>query len=275
MLPLEGVEVLSLAINVPGPVAAARLRDLGARVRKVEPPMGDYLAFSQPEWYRELHENIDVQRLDLKTPDARQQLDELLSATDVLISANRPSALVRLGLGPDDLEAKFPKLCHVAIVGYGAPYEEIPGHDLTYQAQLGLLAPPAMPRTLIADLAGAQEAVITALSMLRAREKTGKGGTQQVSLAEAAETFAIPAKYGLTTPDGPLGGTLPGYNIYAAAKGWVAVAALEPHFLEKLRLELDIAHPTREGLAGIFATRTAADWEEWAEPRGLPISALK
>jgi crotonobetainyl-CoA:carnitine CoA-transferase CaiB-like acyl-CoA transferase len=211
----------------------------------------------------------------LKSAGDRATLDDLLATTDILISSNRPSALVRLGLGAEDLDAKFPKLCHVAIVGYAAPYEDIPGHDLTYQAQLGLVAPPSMPRTLIADLAGAQEAVITALAMLRQREKTGRGGTKQVSLADAAETFALPVKYGLTTPTGPLGGTLPGYNIYAAAEGWIAVAALEPHFLEKLRQELDLASPTREDLARIFLTRTASEWEEWAEPRGLPISALK
>lgn len=275
MLPLDDVRVLSLAINLPGPVAAARLRDLGARTRKVEPPMGDYMEHAQPNWYRELHANVEVTRLDLKSPADRGRLDTFLAETDLLITANRPSALARLGLGWTELERKFPRLCHVAIVGFGSPNEELPGHDLTYQAELGLLTPPKMPKTLVADLAGAQEAVLTALVLLRQRERTGKGSYRQVSLAESARLFSLPLAYGLTVEGGPLGGMVPGYNLYETADGWVAVAALEPHFLEKLRAELGVAHPSHDEFARIFLTKTAGAWEAWAVERGIPITCLR
>lgn len=274
-LPLQDVRVLSLAINLPGPVATARLRDLGATTRKIEPPAGDYMALAQPEWYGQLHDRIAVERLDLKATGDRAKLDGYLSETDILVSANRPSALARLGLAPADLAANFPRLCHVAIVGYGSPREELPGHDLTYQAELGLVTPPALPKTLLADLAGAQEAVVAALALLRQREQSGKGGTWPVSLQAAAELFSLPLRYGLTAPGGGLGGALPGYNLYQTMRGWIAIAALEPHFLEKLRVELELAHPTHGELTRIFATRTALEWETWANQRGLPITGVR
>ena len=68
-----------------------------------------------------------------------------------------PSALARLGLEWGSLHARFPRLCYVAIVGYLPPHENVPGHDLTYQAAYGMLTPPHLPRVLVADMAGAHE----------------------------------------------------------------------------------------------------------------------
>nr|WP_242822428.1 CoA transferase [Thermaerobacter marianensis] len=149
--------MVNLAVNVPGPVAAARLQALGATVCKVEPPGGDPLAAAAPAWYEELTAGQEVVRLDLKTPAGRAALDERLAHADLLLTAQRPSALARLGLGPAALARRFPHLVHVAIVGYPAPRQEEPGHDLTYLAETGLLDPPALPRTLLADLGGPSE----------------------------------------------------------------------------------------------------------------------
>jgi crotonobetainyl-CoA:carnitine CoA-transferase CaiB-like acyl-CoA transferase len=66
MKPLQGIRVLTLATNLPGPVAVARLYQLGASVTKVEPPQGDALAHSRPDWYRALHQGQEVLRLNLK-----------------------------------------------------------------------------------------------------------------------------------------------------------------------------------------------------------------
>ena len=60
------MHVVTTALNIPGPVAAARLRELGATVTKVEPPGGDPLALAAPDWYRELAAGQEVVRLDLK-----------------------------------------------------------------------------------------------------------------------------------------------------------------------------------------------------------------
>ena len=157
--PLGGIQAVSLALNVPGPAAAARLRRLGAAVAKVEPPGGDPLASGCPAWYEELCAGQEVVRLDLKDAAGRAALDGLLEEADVLLTSNRPAALNRLGLSWPDLHVRFPRLVQVAIVGHAAPHQDVPGHDLTYLASVGLLTPPQMPRTLLADLAGAERAV--------------------------------------------------------------------------------------------------------------------
>src|SRR5262249_25770189 len=261
MKPLDHVRVLTLAGNLPGPLAATRLHELGAAVVKVEPPEGDALEQAQPSWYRALHCGVEVVRLNLKEMPERARLDGWLAQSDLFLTATRPAALDRLGLAWPDLHARYPRLCQVAIVGYPAPHDGLPGHDLTYQAHVGLINPPTMPRTCIADLAGAQEAVGAALALLLARERGQGSGYAQVSLARAAEAFAEPLRHGLTAAGGPLGGGLPGYNLYRAREGWVAVAALEPHFLHKLVQELGLTAPQHEQLQEVFLTRTASEWE--------------
>lgn len=271
MTPLEGIRVLTLAVNLPGPLAAARLRELGATVTKVEPPTGDALARVRPSWYELLHEGITVHALDLKTSEGRGQLEEHLARCDLLITATRPAALRRLGLDWESLHARHPRLCQVAIVGYPPPHEELAGHDLTYQAQAGLLEPPRLPRTCLADLAGARDAVSAALALLLARER-GQGAQHVwVSLAQAAEDFAAPLRHGLCAPDGILGGASAGYNLYRTRDGWVALAALEPHFWERLTRELGLTAPDREQLQQAFLTRTAQEWEAWGTARDLPL----
>jgi crotonobetainyl-CoA:carnitine CoA-transferase CaiB-like acyl-CoA transferase len=272
--PLSGIRALTLAINIPGPVAAARLRELGATVVKVEPPGGDPLAGISPAWYESLTRDQKIVRLDLKEPDERAQLDDLLEASDLLITATRSSALDRLSLGWSQIHAKFPRLSHVAIIGHPPPNEDVAGHDATYQAELGLIAPPHLPRTLLADLAGAERVVSAAVTLLFERERNGVGGHARVSLVEAARIFADPLRYGITTLGGPLGGALPGYNIYRTLDGWVVVAALESHFWERLQHELRLCEPTQEELGRVFLARRSLDWQEWASARDLPLVAV-
>ena len=143
---LEGVRLVTLAQNVPGPAAATRLQSFGASVVKVEPPNGDPLASSNPAWYGALAARQEVVRLDLKSDAGRDRLDEHLAEADVLITSNRLAALARLGLGPEELGARYPRLCYVAITGYPAPHEDAPGHDLTYLADPALSPPEARTR---------------------------------------------------------------------------------------------------------------------------------
>jgi alpha-methylacyl-CoA racemase len=273
--PLAGLKIVSLAINLPGPVAVGRLRDLGASVTKIEPPEGDPLSRGCPEWYRTLHANVTVLRLDLKVAADRERLNPILAESDLLLTSSRPAALDRLGLSWSEVHRQFPRLCQVAIIGHAPPDENQPGHDLTYQATLGLVSLPEMPRVLVADLGGAEEAVSTAVSLLLARERGGAAAYAQVSLAEAAARFALPLQHGLTLSSGLLGGGWPGYNLYRALEGWVAVAALEPHFAERLKLELAVESFTHEALGVAFGRNTAAEWETWAATRDLPIVAVR
>ena len=272
---LQGIRVVSTALNLPGPVACARLRDLGATLAKVEPVAGDPFEQYCPSWYLRLHHGMHVHRIDLKDPAGRERLDVMLANTDILVTAQRAAALARLGLDPANLASRHPLLCHVAISGHPPPDDEVPGHDLTYMAKHGLVQPPAMPPTLFADMAGAERAVSTALAMVLARRRSGRGGSQPVPLEEAAQALAQPLHEGLTTPGAMLGGGLAGYNLYAARDGWIAVAALEPHFAERLAASLGLPGLDAATLAERFSAESAAHWEGWARERDLPILAVR
>ena len=99
---LAGLRVVTTALNLPGPAACARLRELGATVEKVEPPAGDPMHAYHPAWYERLHDSIRVHRLDLKEEAGRTAMQALLREADLLVTAQRPSALARLGLGARD-----------------------------------------------------------------------------------------------------------------------------------------------------------------------------
>ncbi len=272
---LSGLQVVSLAVNLPGPAAARRLLQLGAQVVKVEPPTGDPMAHYNAELYKELNSGQDLLALNLKSSSDRQLLDTRLEKADLLITATRPAALQRLGLGWEELKDKFPRLCQVAIVGYPPPLENEAGHDLTYQAKNGLLSPPQMPRTLIADMAGAEKAVSESLALLLARERGQGGGYRMVALSEAADYMGEPWKVGLTVPGAMLGGSLPEYNLYQASDGWIAVAALEPHFKKALNEALDCEPEAPDDLRPLFKVKTVKEWELWARERDLPVVAVK
>jgi len=281
--PLEGIRAVNLSLNLPGPVAAARLLRMGAHVTQIVPPSGDPMEDYNPAFYRSLHAGQEFLRLDLKAPEDRAQFNALLSSADLLLTAFRPAALDRLGLGWDALHARHPRLCQVALVGdtSGAEGENIPGHDLTYQAERGLVAPPAMPLTLVADMAGAERMVTTALALLLARARSQQGSYAQVALTTAAEDMALPLYQKMTTPDGFLGGASPFYNLYRAQDGWIALAALEPHFQKRLLAELHLENgknlqaASRDAFAALFAARSAADWQIWAAQRDLPLVAVR
>lgn len=267
---LLGTKVVSLAINLPGPLTAANLAALGAEVLKVEPPSGDPLGFVAPGWYAELHERVKVVQLDLKQADQRATLGDLLADADVLITAQRPSALARLGL--DSLQEQFPRLVHVEIVGYDGDRVEEPGHDLTYQADFGTLTPPAMPTIPAADLLGSERATSTALSALLARGSEGTGGRHRVSLEDAARLAGKAISHGLLGQGAPLGGASPEYGIYATADGTVALAAVEPHFAARVHEHLGATHAELEAA---FAAHPDAHWREVAAQLDIPLVPVR
>ena len=272
---LQGIKIVSLALNAPGPVAAARLTRMGAEVTKVEPPSGDATSKVAPKWYESLCRGQTVLRLDLKDPSGRAQLNSMLAKADLLMASFRPSALQRLGLDWKSLHAQHPRLSFVGIIGYLPPLEERTGHDLTYQSDFGLLRPPEMPPTLFVDLARAERAISMALALLNRAARKGEAGCAWVSLHECARDLAEPLKAGLTSAGGLLGGGYPLYGFYQASDGWVAIAALEPHFAERLLSELGLKKADRAELERIFSQRGAAEWERWAAERDLPLVAVR
>lgn len=270
---LDGVRVLSLAGNLPGPVAAAQLVELGAAVTKVESPAGDQLQAAAPGWYAELVAGQRVVVLDLKTADGRERLDGLLADADLLLTSHRPSTLRRLGLGqvPD---AEHPHLSHVEIVGHDGADEEIPGHDLTFQAAAGTLDPPRMPLVPVADLLGAERAVSACLAATLAACRTGRGSRHRVVLENAAAAAGAAARHGLTGSGAPLGGGLPTYGIYASSDGYVALAAIEPAFRERtLRLLGTKDDPA--AIAAALARRPGREWEALAADHNIPLVAVR
>jgi alpha-methylacyl-CoA racemase len=275
--PLRGIRVVNFSLNLPGPAAAAELTRLGASVTKIEPLDGDPFETYCPSWYERLRTDQTVVRLDLKTPEGRDGMEGLLRECDLFLTSFRPSVLERLGFGWEGLHSRYPRLCQVAIVGYPAPDHNKPGHDLNYQASLGLLSPPGLPRTLLADLGGAEKAASSAQALLFSRERGNGAGYVEVALSECAEYFGQCLRYGMTIPGAMAGGGLPGYNLYEAGQGWVAVGALEPHFWQTLTRELgfDRTDVSYEALQKVFLTRTAVEWETWAGALDLPVVAVR
>ena len=264
---LDGVRIVTMAQNVPGPLAAARLRDAGARVTKIEPPAGDPFLALSPAWHAELHAGITIERVDLKSPDGSAQVVRLLRDADVFLTSQRPSALARLGLDPETLRSLIPGLRMLRIVG-SIRDPEHPGHDLTYQAQAGLLG-DRMPRALAADVMASERAFAGTLALLR----QPPGSVMDVGLVESLDSMLASLRHGLTAPGGVLGGGVFRYGLYETKDGLIAVAALEPHFDRGLHRALDL--PVGADPSSRFRERTAVEWEAWARDRGLPIVAVR
>jgi alpha-methylacyl-CoA racemase len=269
-VPLDDIRVVTIALNAPGPVAAAKLRRAGARITKVEPPTGDPLSRYCEPWYRELHEGVSVERLDLKSEDGAQRMRTLLAGAHLFLASQRPAALRRLRLDADSLLAPESPLRHLRwlnIVGERAR-PEVPGHDLTYLAQAGLLG-REVPRTIFADVLAAENAVSAALMLLR----EPPGSRAEVGLYDSLAPLISPLRHGLTAPGQLLGGGLPAYAIYETRVGRIAIAALETHFRERLYQAL--ALPVDASLEAVFRTRSADEWERWAEALDLPIAVVR
>jgi alpha-methylacyl-CoA racemase len=287
---LHGTRVLSLALNLPGPAALMRCRRMGAACVKLEPPSGDPMAQYNPVAYAQLHEGVRVIEADLKSDDGQKLLHRALAETDVLLTSFRPSALEQLGLAWAQLHAAYPTVSQVAIVGAPGAGAEHPGHDLTYLADQGLVTGLELPATLYADMSGslmASEAVLQA-ALLRQERHAGTGTVHtgvyiEVALSEAAQYVALPREWGLTQPNGPVGGAHAGYGIYRCKDGRVAVAALEPHFAAALCAAAGAPAPgartmfmpvTHEAVRSFFAGQTREQLDRLARERDIPLYPL-
>ncbi len=282
--PLRGVRVLSLALTLPGPAALMRLVQMGASCTKVNPPSGDPMQHYTPEGYDLLHTGVQHKTLDLKTSAGQTALHKLLPKTDVLLTSFRPSALTKLGLGWKSLHKQYPALSLIEVVGAPGPLAEIPGHDLTYQAEVGLVNGMDLPPSLFADMGGALMASEATLKALITLKTTGKGSRHEVALSDAAAWLALPRQLRMTTPDGAVGGAHAGYRVYACKNGRVAVAALEPHFALRLceAAGVTLAHPvkdlfkpaTRKAIEAFLASQTRAQLDKLATAKDIPLLTL-
>lgn len=283
--PLRGTRVLSLALNLPGPAALMRLAQLGARCTKVNPPAGDPMQHYTPEGYAQLHQGVKEIALDLKDPKGQAALHKLLATTDLLLTSFRPSALAKLGLNWKALHQRYPGLSLIEVVGAPGPLAEIPGHDLTYQAEVGLVPGTDLPASLFADMGGALMASEAALQAVLLQKRSGKGTRHEVALSTAAAWLALPRAWGMTTPQGAVGGAHAGYRLYLCKNGRVAMAALEPHFAQRLceAAGIKIAHPVKDlfkptvhqAIATFLAGKTRKELDAWAQAKDIPLLTLQ
>ena len=282
---LAGIHVLSLALNLPGPAALMRCQQMGARCTKLEapPPPGadasDPMASYNPAAHAALHAGVTVVHANLKSPEGQDRLHALLAQTDVLLTSFRPSASAKLGVDWATLHARHPRLSLVEIVGAPGARGDEPGHDLTYQAESGLVPGLDLPPSLFADMAGSVMASEAVLQALLQRATSGAGVHLQVALSDASDYLALPRTWGLTQPDGAVGGAHAGYRVYPCADGRVAVAALEPHFAQRLCEAAGVAARmfdagTHAGIAAWLRARTRAELDALARERDIPLHTL-
>lgn len=282
-MPLKGLRVLSLCLNLPGPAALQRCRQMGARCVKLEPPSGDPMHHYQRAAYDDLHEGVRVQTADLKTEAGQKALHQALSKTDVLLTSFRPSALAKLGLDWKKLHKLYPALSQVAIVGAAGARAEEPGHDLTYLAEHDLVTGLDLPATLYSDMGGSLLASEAVLQAVMHQQRHSKGVFLEVALSDAAAWLAAPRRWGLTQTTGAVGGAHAGYRVYPCKDGRVAVAALEPHFAAALcqaagvtnsDMRSMLAPATQKKIAAFLLTQTRRQLDRLAQTQDIPLHTL-
>ncbi|WP_375785419.1 CaiB/BaiF CoA transferase family protein [Bradyrhizobium sp. Pha-3] len=209
--PLAGVRVLDLTGVVSGPFATMFLADQGADVLKVEPIGGDITRRSRANVDKTgefsalfISSNRGKRSLsiDMKTDAGRDVLGKLVMQSDVLVQNFRPGTMERLGLGPDEVRRKNPRLIYVSISGVGedGPYAKKRVYDPIVQALSGFCDIQAQPvtnrpqmiRTIVADKTTAVYAAQAITAALYAREKSGSGQHIQVAMLDAMIAYLWP-----------------------------------------------------------------------------------
>ena len=320
--PLAGVVVVDLSRLLPGPLTSRLLADLGARVVKVEEPRGGDPVRLAPPIRRGtsalaaiLLAGVESIALDLKQEAARDVLHDLLAGADVLLESFRPGTLARLGLAPDALRRRHPHLVICSLSGFGqsGPRAARAGHDLTYQALAGNLAPvPRVPAVPVADHAGAWSAALAIVAALYRRDaaagagdggedggedgdEDGEGGRRgehlDVALYDAALHTNLVGWAAQAAGPRPVGerlmlsGALACYNLYATADGgYVALACLEPHFWQRfcavaeepgwVKRQFDTGAAFKREVQGLVGRHTRQEWADMAARHDLPVEPV-
>nr|CAD6436938.1 CoA transferase [Rhizobium sp. Q54] len=200
---LSGYRVLDCSIAMAGPFAAQRLGDLGADVVKIEPVTGEWQRHVSAGGakgnrinvsFLSLNRNKRSLAIDLKSPEGKAVLLDLVKDADVFLQNYRPGVAGRLGVDYETLSKLNPRLVYVSMSGYGetGPYVGRPGQDLILQGMSGAMlsagrdgeAPTAAGQYLV-DAVAAYTAFEGALAALLHRERTGEGQLVQVNMLDA------------------------------------------------------------------------------------------
>ena len=262
--PLAGLTVLDLTRLLPGPVCTLYLADLGADVVKVEDTgAGDYgrVLGSRPgsvsAYFRCVNRNKRSVALDLKDARGREAFFALAQRADAIVESFRPGVVAGLGIDYESVARVNPRIVYASISGYGQTGPRAPeaGHDINYLGVAGVLdqigsrgGAPALSNLQIADLlGGAASTAIAILAALLGAQRSGRGQSIDVAMADASlahNIFALHAleQWGRVAPRGAdfLTGGVPCYGVYPTSDGrWLAVGALEEKFWKALCDALD------------------------------------
>ncbi|MFA5321730.1 MAG: CaiB/BaiF CoA-transferase family protein [Smithella sp.] len=195
---LEGIKILDLSTQVPGPYCSMLMADLGADVIKIENTAGGDQARLLPYLFNNVNRNKKGISLNLKSSEAKAIFYKMAEKADVILEGFRPGVCKKLNIDYDAIKKINPRVIYCSITGYGqeGPYRDKPGHDINYLGYSGLLSLEGdfnnyskMPAIPLADLAGSMFAAVSILAAVVHREKTGSG--QYIDVSMTAAVFSL------------------------------------------------------------------------------------
>jgi alpha-methylacyl-CoA racemase len=282
--PLSGYRIVEFAGIGPGPFACMMLADMGAEVVTLDRVGAMKNMKSIAGRGRKMVE------LDLKDASAVGQVLDLLASGDALIEGFRPGVMERLGLGPDVVLARNPKLVYGRMTGWGqeGPLAQAAGHDINYISLTGALAAigppdrPVPPLNLVGDFGGgALYIVVGVLAALLEASKSGKGQVVDAAMCDGAASlmsmfFDMTAigRWSEGREKNFLDGGAHFYGVYECACGhFISIGSIEPQFYALLREHAGLSDPAfdaqmdreawpmlREKLTQIFKSKTREEW---------------
>ena len=243
---LDGLLVIDFTTALSGPFCTMTLRDLGARVIKIEQPevgegfrrIGPFFE-GQSGYFNSVNRGKESVTFDLKHPRALELVKDLVRKADIVVENFRPGVMDRLGLSYVDLKAINPRLIFLSISGFGqtGPYRDYPAFDVVVQAMSGLMSingaeggEPTRVGTSVGDIVPGMYGVIGVLGALERRHRTGEGGHVDISMMDGLIAIIENAmlRYWVTGEDpGPIGSRHPAitpFSAYPSADGYIVVA---------------------------------------------------
>lgn len=252
MGPLAGIRVVEFEGIGPAPYCGMLLADLGADIVRVARPHAERGPLIPKSGEDPIDRGRTTVTLDLKAPADRDRALALLVRADAAVEGLRPGVMERLGLGPDVVLSRNPRLVYGRITGWGqqGPWATAAGHDLNYVALSGALAamgepgrPPVPPLNLVGDYGGGGlfAAFGIAAALVHAA-RTGKGQVVDAAMADGAASqmtmiygMLAAGRWSLERGRNLLDGGAPFYRCYECADGrYLAIASIEPQFFRAM-----------------------------------------
>jgi alpha-methylacyl-CoA racemase len=251
--PLAGIRVVELAGIGPVPLAAMILADLGADVVRVDRLVNTAVLSGSADPTRNIvNRGRQSVRVDIRAPEGRDLVLDLVRDSDVLLEGLRPGVTERLGIGPEACAAVNERLVYGRMTGWGqsGPLAQTAGHDVNYLSLTGALwatgrgdERPVFPLNLLGDYGGGSMfLVLGVVSALFERSSSGRGQVVDAAMVDGVSVLstmftALRAMGRWRDERGAnmLDTGYPDYEVYECGDGgFVAIGALEPQFYDEL-----------------------------------------